>query len=232
MALPIFPNFSINLKSNTKPILARISNGSVPATASPSPKQYKPFQGLSLSFICTWVFRIQCWVLFFVWLSDWKLVFSELKHWICEQGFQFCWRQILEWVLVSAEFKQKRDNLIFLGIRNVCSVSNHKFSFARWWWIMPREDGRFCITLKMQLSSYLKLWIHRLWGRWISFYLIPRNITISRRQKMDSIAWNSRIFLPSPQISQKGKKIRVFEALGNETEARLYTLQQLDSWCS
>ncbi|KAJ9687618.1 hypothetical protein PVL29_016198 [Vitis rotundifolia] len=45
MALPIFPNFSINLKSNTKPILARISNGSVPATASPSPKQYKPFQG-------------------------------------------------------------------------------------------------------------------------------------------------------------------------------------------
>ncbi|KAJ9687616.1 hypothetical protein PVL29_016196 [Vitis rotundifolia] len=45
MALPIFPNFSINLISNTKPILARISNGSVPATASPSPKQYKPFQG-------------------------------------------------------------------------------------------------------------------------------------------------------------------------------------------
>ncbi|CBI29695.3 unnamed protein product, partial [Vitis vinifera] len=41
------PQFSsgINLKSNTKPILARISNGSVPATASPSPKQYKPFQG-------------------------------------------------------------------------------------------------------------------------------------------------------------------------------------------
>lgn len=129
-------------------------------------------------------------------------------------------------------FKQKWDILIFLGIRNVCSVSNHKFSFARWWWIMPGEDGRFCITLKMQLSSYLKLWIHRLWGRWISFYLIPRKITISRRQKMESIAWNSRIFLSSPQISQKGKKTRVFEALGNETEARLYTLQQLDSWCS
>lgn len=112
-------------------------------------------------------------------------------------GFSFCRKHT---------FKQKWDNLTFLGIRNVCSCWNHKFSFARWWWIMPGEYDRFCITLKMQLSSSLRLWIHRLLGRWISFDLIPRNTTISRRQKIDSIAWNSRIFHSSSQISQKGKK--------------------------
>lgn len=42
MALPIFPN------SNHRPVLARISNGSVPAAAFPLSKQYKPFQGSSL----------------------------------------------------------------------------------------------------------------------------------------------------------------------------------------